>query len=85
MINGGDIALIIGALGTFVTSLVTAFVTLRNSRSVAVLQAKVEQVHDTTNSLAERAERLAKESGLAQGNLQGRAEQTAERKEATKE
>lgn len=37
---------------------------------------KIRAVHDLTNSLAERAEAGAR----ATGNLQGRVEQTAERK-----
>lgn len=45
---------------------------------------KIEQVHKLTNSLATRAEALAHSTGLAEGNIEGRKEQTAERNEEKK-
>ena len=75
------ISLIIAALFTGVATLVTSIGGLvLLFRTHGVLQ-KVEL---NTNSLAERAEILAKAQGTAEGNLAGRLEQTAERKEEQK-
>lgn len=52
---------------------VAAVVSIWNTR-------KIKEVHKLTNSLATRAETLAGRVGLAEGNLEGRKEQTAERK-----
>ena len=41
---------------------------------------KIKEVHKLTNSLATRTEALARSTGLAEGNLEGRQQQTAERK-----
>ena len=71
--TGGEIAQIIVALATFVTSLGSVMVSLRNSR-------KIDAVHDSTNSLAERAETTAHDTGRLEGNLEGRREQTEERR-----
>jgi len=46
---------------------------------------KIKEVHTLTNSLATRTEALARRAGLAEGNLQGRVEQTAERKKEGKD
>lgn len=70
--TGEGIAAIILALATLVTSVGGVIIGLRNSRKIA-------EVHTLTNSMATRAEALAKKTGLAEGNLQGRAQQTAER------
>ena len=61
--TGTEIALIITACGTLLTAVTGAvgiFVSLRNSR-------KLDEVHKTTNSLAERNEAIAKELGVAEG------------------
>lgn len=84
-LTGEGIALIITAAGTLITAMASAagiIVSLMNSRRLAEQAVKIEEVHRTTNSLAERAEKSAKEAGLAQGTLQGRADVTAEIKEA---
>lgn len=73
--TGSEIALIITACGTLVSAIAAStavVISALNSR-------KISQVHDLTNSLAQRAEASAHASGLAEGNRQGRVEQTAER------
>lgn len=45
---------------------------------------KIKEVHKLTNSMASRTEALARSTGLAEGNLAGRKEQIAERKEEKK-
>ncbi len=86
-----DVAQIILAAGTLLTavgSLATVMIGLRNGRisrenanNIADTKAKVEEGHLKLNGVAERAEEAAR----AVGNLQGRAEQTAERLATAKE
>lgn len=81
--SGEGIALIITACGTFLTAVASAagvLVSLMNARRLDATNVKLEAVHQTTNSLAERAEKSAKEAGIAQGTLTGRAEVMAENK-----
>jgi hypothetical protein len=56
-----------------VSAFAAAAVSIWNTR-------KIKEVHKLTNSLATRTEALAHSTGLAEGNLAGRIEQTAERK-----
>ncbi len=72
--TGAEIAQIVVAVATLVTALGGVIVGIRNTR-------RIEEVHRTTNSLATRTEALARSTGMAEGNLEGRKEQTAERKE----
>jgi uncharacterized membrane protein YgaE (UPF0421/DUF939 family) len=58
--TGPDVALIITALGTFITSLGSVFVSLRNSR-------KIEAVHQATNSKMDDLLRLTAKSSKAEG------------------
>jgi uncharacterized membrane protein len=58
--TGADIALVIGQVAVLITSISGALVSLRNSR-------KIDQVHETTNSLAQRNETIAKELGRREG------------------
>lgn len=72
--TGAEIAQIIVAAATFVTALGGVLISLRNTR-------KIDEVHKQGNSTALRTEALARAAGVSEGNLAGRAEQTAERKE----
>jgi uncharacterized membrane protein len=74
--TGTELALVITAACTGVATVLTSI------GGFIVLLYKINAVHDLTNSLADRAEAGAR----ATGNLQGRIEQTAERRtEAQKE
>jgi hypothetical protein len=58
-----EIALIVTASGTFMSSLVAAIgaiISMGNSR-------KLDEVHKTTNSLAARNEAIAKQLGIQEG------------------
>ncbi len=57
----------------------------RNAAKLANVEAKVDAVHVQGNSTALRMEAMAKATGVAEGNLAGRIEQTAERKAEGKE
>lgn len=70
--SGGEIAQIILALATFVTAVGGVLISLRNTR-------KIDEVHRTTNSLAERTEGLARDAGHAEGELKGRTDAAKER------
>lgn len=76
--SGAEIAQILIALATLVTAVGGVIIGVRNTR-------EIKEVHKTTNSLAERTEGLARSAGMAEGNLQGRTEQTAERAAERKE
>jgi hypothetical protein len=67
--SGTEIALIITALGTFMTSLGSVLVSVRNSR-------KLDAVHESTNGLSIRAETLAKALGVEQGKAAEKANHT---------
>jgi hypothetical protein len=67
--TGPDVALIITALGTFMTSLGSVFVSLRNSR-------KIEQVHQATNSKMDELLALTAKSSRAEGVAEQKANPT---------
>lgn len=60
-------------VGTLLCSAAAVLVALRVKREIGIL-------HILTNSMADRTEMLARKAGLAEGELKGRADQTAERK-----
>jgi len=70
----GDIVGDIASWAIKLSAIVAAGVSIWNT-------VKIKEVHKLTNSLATRTEALARKTGLAEGNLIGREEQTAERKE----
>ncbi len=72
--TGAELALVITAACAGVATLLTSI------GGFIVILRKVNQVEKTTNSLAARAESSAHAAGAAEGNLQGRLEQTAERR-----
>jgi hypothetical protein len=61
--SGGEIALIITALGTFTTSLGSVVMTLRNGR-------KIDAVHSSTNGKMEELLKLTAKSAHAEGVLE---------------
>lgn len=67
--NGSEIALIITALGTFMTSLGSVFVSMRNSR-------KIDDVHRSTNGKMEELLKLTAKSAKAEGIAQEKANPT---------
>jgi hypothetical protein len=71
-VTPSEIALIVTASGTFLSSLVAAIgavVSLGNSR-------KLDEVHKTTNSLAQRNEAIAKQLGIEEGKAAQKASPT---------
>jgi hypothetical protein len=89
-LSGSDIALILTAIGTLVSAVASSCAVVIGSMNASKLSAQglkqdtqgtqIAEVHKTTNGLSERAEAFARSTGLAEGNLQGRLDQTAERK-----
>lgn len=75
-LSGSDIALIITAAGTLVSALASGAAVLVSS----INQRKINEVHRQGNSNALRMEAMARSAGTAEGNLQGRTEQTEERR-----
>ena len=73
--SGTELALVITAACSGLATLIASV------GGFIVLLRKVNQVERTTNSLASRAEASAHAAGTAEGNLQGREEQTQERKD----
>lgn len=71
--TGGEIAQIIVALATLITSLTAAIVGLRNS-------TKIDVIHTATNSMKDQLVAVTAASSKAEGNLEGRAELKAEQK-----
>lgn len=78
-------AQIIVAIATLVTAGAGAYASIMASRKagtavkeVAVVAAKVEEVHKATNSMSEKLAAVSKEAGLAEGAAMGRAEASAE-------
>lgn len=74
--SGAEIALIITALATLVGSIGSLIVSVRSSRKLDVQSEKIEKLHESTNSLSERNEVIAKELG----RIQGRSESTPEKR-----
>lgn len=70
--TGAEIALIITACGTLVSAVAASTAVLIG----ALNSRKINTIHTLTNSLAQKAQ----DGANAIGNLQGRVEQTAERK-----
>jgi uncharacterized membrane protein len=62
-------AQLITSIGILITSLTGLVVSVRNSR-------KIDDVHKTTNSLAERAEERAHQAGVAEGKATEKANPT---------
>ena len=70
----------LAALATAIFPILSWLRSRKNSEDIAKVDAKVDAVHVQGNSNALRMEALAREAGVSEGNLQGREEQTAERK-----
>lgn len=58
--TAAEVSLIMTSVGTLLTTVASVWVSLRNSR-------KLDEVHRTTNSLAQRNEAIAKELGITEG------------------
>ncbi len=91
-IDAGQVLFGMAALATAIFPILSWLASRRNAKHIARVDAKadankatLERVEATTNGLAKRSEDRAHDAGLAQGNLQGRSEQTAERKAEGKE
>jgi uncharacterized membrane protein len=69
MMTGGEIALVITSIGTLITSIGSVLVSLRNGQ-------KLNEVHRTTNSLAQRNESIAKQLGVNEGRAAEKANPT---------
>ncbi len=78
-IDLGQVLFGLAALATAVFPILSWRASRRNEKNIAKVNEKVDVVHDLTNSNTIRMESLAHTAGLAQGNLEGRAEQTLER------
>ena len=74
------VALIITAAGTLLTATATAASIIMTALNQRANSQKLDALHVQGNSNAIRMEALAREAGVSEGNLQGREEQTAERK-----
>lgn len=68
MLTGTEIALILAASGTFVTSLATLVTSLRNS-------GKLDKVHESTNGKMDQMLELTARSAKAEGVAQEKANQ----------
>lgn len=79
MSDFAGIALIITAIGTLLTAMATAASIVMQAINQRATDRKLQGLHEQGNSNAERMQALARQAGLKEGNLQGRAEQTAER------
>jgi len=66
------------SLGTLIGVIVSALVSLRNSRHIVDVKKEVAEVAVKTNGMSERLELAAKTVGLAQGHAQGVADQKRE-------
>lgn len=77
----GQVIFALAALTTAIFPVLSWLASKRNAKNLETVKAKVDAVHEQGNSTAIRMEEMAHSSGLAQGNLEGRAQQTAERKE----
>lgn len=87
-IESGDVAPILIAIGTLITTLTTTLgviVSMVNSRKlnavksdVQTVKADVKVVHDNTNSAKDKAVIAAHDEGKLLGNVQGRIEQLIE-------
>lgn len=86
-IDLGQVLFGLAAFATAIFPILSWLASKRNAKNIATVTAKVDAVaavadatHIATNSLSERTEGLARAAGVAEGNLQGREQQTAERK-----
>lgn len=70
MINGTDIALIVTAAATLLTSLTSAIVSLHNAFNIL-------RIEKNTNSISQRNEAIAKELGMQRGIAAGVAKEKA--------
>lgn len=62
--TAAEVAVIIGAVGTFISSTASAFISLRNSR-------KIDSVHDATNSKMDRLLAVTGAAEKAKGIQEG--------------
>ena len=65
--NGSEIALIITALGTFMTSLGSVLMTLRNGRKIETVHALTKQVQTETNGMKAELVKEVREASFAKG------------------
>lgn len=79
MSDFAGIALIITAIGTLLTAMATAASIVMQEMNRRETSRRLQGLHDQGNSNLQQMQRIARAAGIAEGNLQGRAEQTAER------
>lgn len=79
-IDTGSIAQIILALATLVTAMGGVIIGIINSAKIERSDKKIDQVHEQGNSNLQQMRTMATALGMAEGNLTGRSEQTAERR-----
>lgn len=79
------IALIITAIGTLITAMAAAAGIVMQAINKREIDRKLAGLHDQGNSNLQQMQRIARAAGIAEGNLQGRAEQTAEREAEEKD
>lgn len=77
--TGAEVALIITAIGTLLTAMATAASIVMQEMNRRETSRRLQGLHEQGNSNLQQMQRIARAAGIAEGNLQGRAEQTAER------
>lgn len=71
--TGTEVALVMTAGGTLLSSVVSAFMALKN-RSISLENGrKLDAVHQSTNGLAARNEAIAKKLGVEEGKAAEKA------------
>lgn len=78
-----DLTELVNALGPLFVALTSLIAAIASSTAVLVgwlNRRGIKAVHEQGNGTAERTTALAMHAGLTQGNLEGRAEQTEERR-----
>lgn len=83
--TGAEVALIITAIGTLLTAMATAASIVMQEMNRRETSRRLQGLHEQGNSNLQQMQRIARAAGIAEGNLQGRAEQTAEREAEEKQ
>lgn len=80
-----SIALFLGVLATFITSVVSAFLSLRNGRAIAVNSERIKEVHESTNGAIAALIEVNSKAARSEGHEAGRKEEESREADRRKE
>lgn len=78
--TGSDVALIITAVGTFITSITAAIISAVNTIKINRASRKLDEVHNATNGMKEELVNVTGKEQRAVGVMEGRAQAHEEMK-----